>query len=33
VLVVSAQFGPAAGGRGRPPVLPGTFALMVIERQ
>jgi DNA-binding beta-propeller fold protein YncE len=32
-LVVSAQFGPAPGGRGRPPVLPGTFALMVIERQ
>jgi DNA-binding beta-propeller fold protein YncE len=33
VLVVSAQFGPAPGGRGRPPVLPGTFALLVIERQ
>ena len=33
VLVVSAKFGPApAGGRGRGPVLPGTFALMVIER-
>ena len=34
IFVVSAKFGPApAGGRGRPPVLPGTFALMVIERE
>lgn len=33
VFVVSAKFGPAPGGRGRPPVLPGTFALMVIERK
>ncbi len=32
VLVVAAQFGPPPGGRGRAPVLPGTFALMVIER-
>jgi DNA-binding beta-propeller fold protein YncE len=33
VFIVSAKFGPApTGGRGRPPVLPGTFALMVIER-
>jgi DNA-binding beta-propeller fold protein YncE len=33
VYVVSAKFGPApAGGRGRGPVLPGSFALMVIER-
>jgi outer membrane protein assembly factor BamB len=33
VYVVSGKFGPApAGGRGRGPVLPGTFALMVIER-
>jgi DNA-binding beta-propeller fold protein YncE len=33
VYVASAQFGDApAGGRGRPPVLPGTFALLVIER-
>ena len=33
VFVVSAKFGPApAGGRGRPPVLPGSFTLMVIER-
>jgi DNA-binding beta-propeller fold protein YncE len=31
VFLVSAKFGPAAG-RGRPPVLPGTFTLMVIER-
>jgi DNA-binding beta-propeller fold protein YncE len=34
VYLVSAQFGPVpAGGRGRGPVLPGTFTLMVIERQ
>ena len=34
VFMVSAKFGPApAGGRGRAPVLPGTFSLMVIERQ
>lgn len=34
IFVVSAKFGPApAGGRGRAPVLPGTFNLMVIERQ
>ena len=33
VFVVSAKFGPApAGGRGRRPVLPGSFALLVIER-
>jgi DNA-binding beta-propeller fold protein YncE len=33
VFVVSAKFGPVpAGGRGRGPVLPGTFTLMVIER-
>ena len=36
VFVVAAKFGPApagtAGGRGRGPVLPGSFALMVIER-
>jgi len=33
VFVVSATFGPApASGRGRGPVLPGTFSLMVIER-
>jgi outer membrane protein assembly factor BamB len=33
VFLVSAKFGPApAGGRGRGPVLPGTFTLMVIER-
>jgi DNA-binding beta-propeller fold protein YncE len=33
MFVVSAKFGPVpAGGRGRGPVLPGTFALMVIER-
>lgn len=33
VFVVSAKFGAAPGGRGRAPVLPGTFALMVIERE
>jgi len=33
LFIVSAKFGPAPpGGRGRGPVLPGTFALMVIER-
>ena len=37
VFVVSAKFGPApapgsSGRRGRPPVLPGTFEMMVIER-
>jgi DNA-binding beta-propeller fold protein YncE len=32
VFVVSAKFGPApAGGRGRAPVLPGSFTLMTIE--
>src|SRR6516225_763029 len=34
VFVVSAKFGePPAGGRGRGAVLPGTFSLMVIERE
>ena len=33
VFIVSAKFGPApASGRGRGPVLPDSFALMVIER-
>ena len=33
VFIVSAKFGPApAGGKGRGPVLPGSFALMIIER-
>jgi DNA-binding beta-propeller fold protein YncE len=33
VFIVSAKFGPVpAGGRGRGPVLPGTFTLMTIER-
>jgi DNA-binding beta-propeller fold protein YncE len=33
VFLVSAKFGPApAGGRGRGPVLPGSFSLMVVER-
>jgi DNA-binding beta-propeller fold protein YncE len=34
VFLVSAKFGPApAGGRGRGPVLPGSFALLVVEKQ
>ena len=33
VFVVSAKFGPPPAGSRRGPVLPGTFALMVIERQ
>ena len=35
VFIVSAKFGPVAAGapgRGRPPVLPGSFTLMTIER-
>jgi hypothetical protein len=33
VFLVSAKFGPApAGGRGRGPVLPDTFSLLVVER-
>ncbi len=32
VYVVAAKFGEAPGGRGRRPVLPGTFSLLVIER-
>jgi outer membrane protein assembly factor BamB len=34
VFLVAAKFGPApAGGRGRGAVLPGSFALMVVERE
>jgi DNA-binding beta-propeller fold protein YncE len=34
LFLVSAKFGPVpAGGRGRGPVLPGTFILMVVERE
>jgi DNA-binding beta-propeller fold protein YncE len=34
VFIVSAKFGPPpATGRGRGPVLPGTFTLMVIDKQ
>jgi len=34
IFLASAKFGPApATGRGRPPVLPGTFSLLVIERE
>ncbi len=32
VYVAAAKFGEAPGGRGRRPVLPGTFSLLVIER-
>ncbi len=33
VFLASAKFGPApARGRGRPPMLSGSFALLVIER-
>jgi DNA-binding beta-propeller fold protein YncE len=32
IFVVSAKFGPLAQGERRPPVLPGTFTLLVIER-
>ena len=32
VFLVSAKFGPVPAGARRPPVLPGTFSLMVIER-
>jgi len=32
IFVVSAEFGPApVGGKGRRPVLPGTFTLITIE--
>ncbi len=32
VFLVSGKFEPASGGRGKPAVLPGSFAFMVIER-
>ena len=32
LFVAFAKFGPPAGGNGRPPVLPDTFGVMVIER-
>jgi hypothetical protein len=32
IFVAAAQFGPPAGGRGRGPVLPDSFTVMVIER-
>jgi hypothetical protein len=33
IYVAAAKFGPApANGRGRPPVLPDSFGLLVIER-
>jgi DNA-binding beta-propeller fold protein YncE len=33
LYLASAKFGPPPGGRGRAPVLPGTFAVLVIERE
>ena len=32
LFLAAAKFGPAPGGRGRPPVLPDTFSVLVIER-
>jgi DNA-binding beta-propeller fold protein YncE len=32
IFLASAKFGPAPQGKGRPPVLPGTFNVIVIER-
>jgi DNA-binding beta-propeller fold protein YncE len=32
IYVAAAKFGEAPGGRGRRPVLPGTFSVLVIER-
>ena len=32
LYIVSAKFGPAPAGARRGPILPGTFTLMVIER-
>jgi hypothetical protein len=32
VFVASAIFGTPPGGKGRPPVLPDSFAILVIER-
>ena len=34
IFLVSAKFGPPpASGRGRPPMLPGTFSVLVVERR
>jgi DNA-binding beta-propeller fold protein YncE len=33
IFLVSAKFGAPAGGRGRPPVLPNTFSVLVVERR
>jgi DNA-binding beta-propeller fold protein YncE len=33
IYIVGAKFGPVPEGRGRPPVLPGTFSMMVVEQQ
>jgi hypothetical protein len=32
IFVASAKFGQATGGRGRAPVVSGSFAVLVIER-
>jgi hypothetical protein len=33
IFVASAKFAPPVGGKGRPQVVPGSFAVLVIERQ
>jgi DNA-binding beta-propeller fold protein YncE len=33
IYLASAKFGPAPSGRGRAPVVPGSFALLVVDRQ
>lgn len=34
IYIAAATFGPPpAGSRGRSPVLPGTFSLLVVERK
>jgi DNA-binding beta-propeller fold protein YncE len=34
IFIVSAKFGPApASGRGRAPLLPGTFSVLVVDRR
>jgi hypothetical protein len=32
IFLASGKFGPAPPGRGRAPLLPGTFAVIVIEK-
>jgi hypothetical protein len=33
LFIPAAKFGPAPAGGGRVPVLPGTFSVLVVERQ